>query len=215
MRGKFWINTWYGSDKSEYIPLAAKGGKFIRNIRVKDASPTFVKISDDILASEYIPFVYGTIEKFLGLLNIAKTSLSYFLPPHMIAVADFLLKELSVGKTMDNNSGSEIEDLDLKAPINNERLIKAMQKINENETLNWLAVKAFYVGFDQQMSSNGYEDWINQETNNTPVTSIENQEKKNLARKNLICLQSCQSTLDNTIQKNMALSTQCFRWLTT
>lgn len=165
LHGLYLMNTWYSANGDENIVFADKGDNLVRRVINKNASQKYVVIKDETdFAENYLPFVSGIITNFLGALassgsgSIDVDMLATIIGTPLANTIKFIVSKFSTSSI--DEWGTDIVTIDLTTNSDSKtKLAKALLEVNKRGTVNWLAVKSFYLGFDDTFSKGGYERW--------------------------------------------------------
>lgn len=113
-----------------------------RDIIVNNATPSYPILDSEVLKNEFAPYVKSAILKFIEIYRDDPMSdqASAFITPEIINKIKYLI---------DANTKEENGQKTFK--IDDEKLLDSFIKLNNGST-DWLAMKAFYKGFDQTMT---------------------------------------------------------------
>lgn len=157
LRGKYLMNTWIDGEDINVI-FGEKDGNIVRRIVNPNAAQKYPTIKDETdFAENYAPFVSGLLQKFIGSLGDAANSASIFVGYPLGSVISFLMKEFSVETT--DSTGKTTRTIDFTNKTTMDKFAHAISEVNKTGSVNWLAVKAFYLGFDKSLTENKYENW--------------------------------------------------------
>lgn len=157
LRGKYLMNTWI-KGKDINIIFGEKEGVVVRKIVNPNAAQSYPSIKDEAdFAENYAPFVSGLIQKFIGSLGDMVDSASMFVGSPLGSIISFLMNEFATETT--DATGITTKTIDFADDKTKNRFAHAISEVNKTGNVNWLAVKAFYLGFDESFTENGYENW--------------------------------------------------------
>lgn len=157
LRGRYLINTWI-SGKDINVIFGAKEGSVVRKIVSPNASQDYPSIKDESdFAENYAPFASGLIQKFIGSLGDSIDLAPMFVGSPLGSVISYLLNEFAT-KTIDL-AGVTTKTIDFTNDATKSKFAHAISEVNKTGNINWLAIKAFYLGFDKSLTENGYENW--------------------------------------------------------
>lgn len=157
LRGKYLMNTWI-KGKDINIIFGEKEGVVVRKIVNPNAAQSYPSIKDEAdFAENYAPFVSGLIQKFIGSLGDMVDSASMFVGSPLGSIISFLMNEFATETT--DATGTTTKTIDFADDKTKNRFAHAISEVNKTGNVNWLAVKAFYLGFDESFTENGYENW--------------------------------------------------------
>lgn len=125
------------------LSLYSTDKKIQRKIIIDNATPVYPIVSDEVLRDDFAPYVKSMILKFIEIYqgDGMASSASMFIAPEILNKIKFLIDVNTV-----NNNGQKTLKID------DAKFFDALKTLNNSST-DWLALKAFYKGFDSSLTT--------------------------------------------------------------